>query len=115
MEPELVGVISYLQTEYIEMENAHVWKSAYIEDPDVMAVFITDANRGDMLKVSVNLPGIKPAKGSFFLKDYSENKGILQELLADGIVTSITRVVSAGYEVVAECQLAVDVAELTNS
>ena len=58
----------------------------WIEDPiDMVAV------------VSENIPGYTPAEGCIFVKDYSENTGVLSALIDAGVLVPTGRAVVSGY------------------
>ncbi len=53
----------------------------------VTALILNDAHTGEEVTVAtVNLPGVRCGKNEVFIKDYSENDGILEALQAAGVV-----------------------------
>jgi hypothetical protein len=54
---------------------------------DRSAIQLNDPNGFPMAKASVNLPDEPCPEGHCYLKTYSENEGIAEDLIAGGIVT----------------------------
>ena len=54
---------------------------------------------------TVNLPGESLEPGFVFIKDYSENEGVLAALEKAGIVKTTGRVVESGFVTIPEAQL----------
>lgn len=50
-----------------------------------------------------------PSEGNVFIKNYSENEGVLEALQAAGVVGDVTRVVPCGYVEAYEVPLLVEV------
>lgn len=62
------------------------------------AIVLTDVeDGGQVATATVNIPEEKIEKDEIIVKDYSENKGMLNTLTDAGIVTKIVRYVRTGY------------------
>lgn len=73
------------------------------------AIFLSDATSMEpVLRASVNLVGEDIPANFVFIKDYSENTGILKVLENAGIVKRTGRVVPTGYVTVPEAKILVD-------
>lgn len=73
-----------------------------------LALVVTDYGTGEHLATAtVFLNHDKPAEGHVFIKDYSENEGVLNCLIDQGIVSKPVREVQAGFVVVHECEVLV--------
>ena len=62
-----------------------------------------------VLVATVNLPEHYLADGHVFIKDWSENEGVLRALYDAGIVTNTGFTVQTGYVKAHECKLLVDI------
>ena len=70
------------------------------------ALILNDAHTGEEVAVAtVNLPGISVGPNYVFIKDYSENEGMLAALEATGIVRSTNVMASSGFVSVPICEL----------
>ena len=58
-----------------------------------------------LLKASVNLPDHELPTGCIFIKNWSENEGILSELIRHNIIEDTDIFVSSGYVDVNVCKL----------
>jgi hypothetical protein len=64
-----------------------------------------DPDEGSMATVYMN--GQPPAEGCVWIKDYSENEGVLQALTDAGVIKPTSRTTQAGYAIVHEAALLV--------
>lgn len=112
MEPQYVATIP-VKTKYVQEEAATVWLSKYTSD-DVWALLITDDMRQPLITATINMSGygMIPADNHVFIKDYSENEGILRALIQGGIVLPAAQEINAGFASVHECELAFDPNEI---
>ncbi len=70
------------------------------------ALILKDAHNGEEVAVAtVNLPAVAVGPNQVFIKDYSENEGVLAALDAAGIVKSTNVMASAGFASVPICEL----------
>ena len=60
---------------------------------------------GPVATATVNLPGVPLGKNQVLIKDYSENEGILDALVAAGVVKSTGQMVRSGFVEVPVCEL----------
>ena len=67
-----------------------------------------------LAKVTVNMAGMGsfPAQGCVFVKDYSENEGMLKAFVDKGWMQSTGRTVKSGWSTVTEAKLTGELAEL---
>jgi hypothetical protein len=72
-------------------------RSAY-ENGGRIALFLIDAEDGEPVSTcTVNLPAEPLGIGEVFIKDYSENEGMAEFLVKEGVVELTGRVVVSGY------------------
>ncbi len=74
----------------------------------VLALLLTNEEGERELTCSVNLRN-PPAEGCLWIKDYSENEGVLEALIEADIVRMTDRTERSGYSVLYECKLLVPV------
>lgn len=86
--------------------NCEVFLTTY-SDNNRLAIRLVDADDGcPMCTASVNMPDSSVSNvGCTYIKDYSENTGILEALIAAGIVRVTGKMATAGYECVDEVQV----------
>lgn len=65
--------------------------------------------------VSVNLHPLAPAPGCIWVKDYSENEGMLDQMEAAGLLARTGRTTTSGYVTVPEARMIGALAELVSS
>ena len=75
---------------------------------DRVALELVDAE-GPVARVTVNLPDADLADGEVFVKDHSENEGMLAAMAAAGVLAPTGRVVASGYVTVPVAKLLVPV------
>lgn len=70
------------------------------------ALILKDARNGeDFAVATVNLPGVPAGPNQVFIKDYSENEGILAALEAAGVVKPTNVMASSGFVSMPICEL----------
>ena len=70
------------------------------------AMQLVDVNTGESVAmVTVNLPDAPLAEGYVFIKDWSENEGVLDALDRAGVVKATARVVPTGYVMANEARV----------
>lgn len=106
MEPVLVTVIENLKTAFVNERDAHVWLSAYMTD-NTPALMLTTPEGEQIGVASVNLSeyGMTPSADHVFIKDYSENEGLMNALVEAGVIGKPVRSVPCGWESAHECPL----------
>ncbi|KAB1661679.1 hypothetical protein F8O07_07175 [Pseudoclavibacter sp. CFCC 13796] len=62
-------------------------------------------DEGEIADISVNIPGATPAEGCIFVKNWSENAGMLESLESAGIGTRTGRYVETGFVSAPELRL----------
>lgn len=73
---------------------------------DRLAIVLCDNTDGEMIAVAtVNLPHSHLPDDHVFIKDYSENEGIMNILINAGIIDSPTLYVPSGYVQIPMCKL----------
>ena len=76
------------------------------QDNGRIAIVLFDDESGEQLFVaSVNLPEVALPENHVFIKNWSENRGVLQSLVDAGILRSTGRRVPTGYVEADECEL----------
>lgn len=97
--------IVHIRTKYIN-QPALLSLGEYENGATALSLF--DPVDGEPLAVAtVNLPHEVPAPGNVFIKNYSENEGMVDTLVRAGVIGSPIRFLDAGYvtEGVAEATL----------
>jgi hypothetical protein len=62
------------------------------------ALILNDAHSGEQVAVAtVNLPDVAAGRNEVFIKDYSENEGMLKALVEAGVVAATGRMVRTGF------------------
>lgn len=85
-------------------EPVYIVKKKYRADNSTMLVL--NSMSGQVVAVAtVCLEYDTPAEGNVFIKDYSENLGMLAMLQKAGIVGPVIREVESGFVKVPECKL----------
>ena len=70
------------------------------------ALWLTDSfTKEPIAKCTVNLPGDNIAPDEVAIKDYSENEGMVDALVAAGVVYIPHRQISIGFVTIPVCQL----------
>ena len=70
------------------------------------ALVLVDALDGSPIATaSVNLPDVELAEDEVCIKDYSENEGMLDALVREGIVSETVRHVPSGFVTIPICKL----------
>jgi len=69
------------------------------------ALQLVDEDGMPMCMASVNLPDVPLADGFIFIKDYSENTGVLAALIKGGIVEDTGGTARSGFVEVPVCKL----------
>lgn len=78
------------------------------------ALVLNDAHTGEEIAIAtVNLPDFTKRTNEVFIKDYSENAGILDALLAAGVVKATGESVQSGFARIPRCELLPPYRELT--
>lgn len=71
---------------------------------DRIGLLLKDTHDGEPVAVAtVNIPEIPLAPGEVIIKDYSENEGMLNTLVAAGVVSAPSRAVQLRYVTVYVC------------
>jgi len=84
--------------------NCRVCITKYANDRIAIQLFDVEDN-SSVATASINLPDIKLEKDEVIIKDYSENKGLLQVLLDAGIVEKTGKSANVGFVTVEICKL----------
>lgn len=72
------------------------------------AIELYDANDGDRVAVATtNLPDEPLGEDEVFIKDYSENEGMVDFLVKEGIIERTSEAVKSGYVSIPKCKLLV--------
>jgi hypothetical protein len=85
-------------------ELVRIIKSKYVADDSTMLQLVSIY--GEPIAVATTcLEHAKPAPGNVFIKNWSENLGLLKVLQKAGVLGPVIREVSSGFVKVQECQL----------
>lgn len=96
-----------IKTEFIEGDFTPVL-ARYGNDRLALVLSDVDDPYGD-LRASVNLPDHEPTSPEhIFIKDYAENEGLLEALVASGIVSEPERFVTSGFVSIPECKVLIE-------
>jgi len=93
-------------TKYIDDDEVEFVKARYVDGST--ALLIRDAETGEPLgRATVCLVDYheKPSPGNVFIKDWSENEGMLQALHDVGIIGPVLRTIPTGHTQTFECKL----------
>lgn len=84
--------------------NCKIVRKFYANDRP--ALELIDANDGSpILKATVNLPEYSLNEDEVFIKDWSENAGIYNVLVNEGIISEATEIVPTGFVHALKCKL----------
>ena len=70
-----------------------------------IAMQLVDAETGEPIAVATVNPGFELPRGFIGVKDWSENEGMVEALLAAGIIDEVTTKVPSGYVSIPICRL----------
>lgn len=84
--------------------NCIVRKSNYFDNGRI-ALSLVDKDGDEVATATVNLPDEQIGEDEVFIKDYSENEGILKALQEAKIVGPVIESVSTGFVSVQKCKL----------
>ena len=88
--------------------SCHLSKEQYSNGRTALGLFTTEEGHPELVAVaSVNLPDEVLAENEVFIKNYSENKGILDALVKAGAVSPTGRQVAVGHALVDVCRVLV--------
>lgn len=99
----------HLRTDYID-EDVAIRSAAYPNGST--ALILEDPVTGEQVAVATVALAALPAAGNVYIKDYSENSGMLAALQRAGIVGEVVDLVQSGFVTVHEVKLLVSVPEL---
>lgn len=83
-------------------DNCYLVFGQYDNDRPALTVH---NDSGVILKASVNLPDIPLPEGYIFIKDWSENQGILQSLISNNVIDFPESSIPCGYVQAHMCKL----------
>lgn len=108
-QPKLIKVIDYVSAAYVHDTNVHVWLTRYVDDSS-WAILLTTETQEPLMTVTVNLsPSYTLSEPNHvFVKTWSENAGILEEMIENEILQTPVRCFKKGFVDVYECPLAFD-------
>jgi hypothetical protein len=95
----------YLKSKYMPGCEYHVEHAGFYADGS--PVFdIVGREAGRMLRATVCMaPDYEPAPGNVFIRDWSENEGILRSMIDAGLISEPVRQVPAGFTHAHECKM----------
>lgn len=105
-QPKFIKTIILKHSRYCAGDKVDVYQSAYM-DNGAPALFATEAGTQEPHSTfTVNVPEFFPMEGEVLIKDYSENEGILQDLVDAGIVKESHGTYATGFVQMKRCYLA---------
>ena len=85
--------------------NCNLNKSFY-HHGERIALYLIDADDGEPVSTcTVNIPDEPLGEGEVLIKDYSENEGMVDFLVQEGVVERTGREVRSGYISIPVCKL----------
>ena len=69
------------------------------------AISIVNPMEGPMCKCTVNIPDVKLEDDEVLIKDYSENEGVLGDLINAKVISSSIEQIPTGHVYVHKCKL----------
>ena len=87
--------------------NCNLLKSYYINGNRVALYLVAGEDGEPVSTCTVNLPDEPLDEGEVFIKDYSENEGMVEFLEKEGVVKPTGRMVQSGYVLIPVCKLLV--------
>jgi hypothetical protein len=96
----------------IDVSTRYISEKAVIERrtyPNGSTALCLDSLSGEHLAVATVALEELPAEGHVFIKDWSENKGILECLQSAGVVGEVVREIPTGFVVAQEVPLLLEV------
>jgi hypothetical protein len=70
------------------------------------AIILNDGRTGEQVAVAtVNLPNVEAGRNEVFIKNYSENEGMLDALQAAGVVRETGDYVACDFAIIPRCEL----------
>lgn len=95
--------VTHKHAEHIpEGTVTYVQMSKYTNGRPAIQLFGDD---GPWAKATVNIPEFDVPVGHVLIKDWSENNGIMEDLIDNGVIGSPVGVVPAGFELAQLCPL----------
>jgi hypothetical protein len=95
---------THLTAPYVD-EMVAIWLTNY---PDADPAIYIEAEDGEALATAtVNMAayGIHPEEGNVLIKDYAEGEGMVDALIAAGVIGKPVREHSGGFAIAQECPL----------
>lgn len=99
-----------VSTKYIKNQPCILKKSKYVADRST-ALGLFDEVTGELLLVpTVCMDGVggAPAEGNVWIKDWSENEGVMQALIDAGVISLPVGTTPAGFATASEHKLLVE-------
>lgn len=100
--------VAFVQDATGDTYNCNVTITSYAAPKGRTAILLADAEDGSPVATATlnPAPHIVLAANEVCIKDYSENAGMLESLIAWGIILAPHRFIESGYEMVPVCYLA---------
>ena len=84
-----------IKTRYINEPNARAAIFYYPNNRPAIVIFSPSGDR--LLTATINMPDVYLEPNEVIIKNYSENEGILESLINNGIVKLSGRLISTGF------------------
>lgn len=103
MEPKLITALENFKATYVEQGTYQLMRGEYAYGGTAIMAMTEYGEPAFVL--SVYLEGRRLGQGLFWAKTWSENDGILEELVRRGIVREVGTVSSTGFTEATMCEL----------
>jgi hypothetical protein len=100
-----VGIVHHVAMKVSFLNTLCVVAIERYQNNGRIALELFDQDGDCMCTATVNLPDVPLPNGHVFIKDYSENSGILAALVEAKVIGPALRIVNAGYTYAHECKL----------
>lgn len=95
--------IAHLRTKYIDEKGCTVQKFTYTNGR--IALQLVSSAGEPLCTASVNLPDDECPPDHVFIKNWSENEGVLEELIGHGVISESVGSVRTGFVTAALCKV----------
>lgn len=90
---------------YINIKNAELVYKNYAQNNSIAIIAIDKETRETLCVCTACLPEAHLEEGEVLIKNYSENEGVLEDLVDMGIISSPTNLVPSGFINLHVCKL----------
>lgn len=101
----------HLTTKYVD-DDVFIEAGRYHDGSLALRLLTDTGEPASIATICLSHLDIKPADGNVFIKDWSENEGMLSGLIAAGIIGNAVREIPTGFAKAYECPLAIPLDDL---